>query len=112
MPDDLAGMEDEFRKALKDDTMDKYLLEAMREVDAMLPGTPTIAPVEVAAHVKLTHQERHFARMAGVTDLDMARMIANAAPSRVEHWIMRNNAAQADADWHLRANAATNAWKP
>ncbi len=26
--------------------MDKYLLEAMREVDAMLPGTPPIAPPE------------------------------------------------------------------
>jgi len=30
----------------KEGTMDKYLLEAMREVDAMLPGTPPIAPPE------------------------------------------------------------------
>jgi len=53
--------------------MDEYLLEAMREVDAMLPGTPPIAPPS------MSDAERRYAegmRNAVVLSYD-ERMLCN-----------------------------------
>jgi hypothetical protein len=76
--------------------MDEYLLEAMREVDAMLPGTPPIAPGrsdgwleidchprDLPRHVVLTMEERWYASKAGISDRAMALLIVKEDPGRV-----------------------------
>lgn len=52
------------------DDWDELLLEAMREVDAMLPGTPPIAPRrlsndELRAALQLANAQQQFALYGG-----------------------------------------------
>ena len=72
---------------------DRYLLEAMREVDELTPACPPIAPEETADEktehiypdrVLLTHQEVSLCRKAGLSlrryaELKQAQLMQNAA---------------------------------
>lgn len=55
MPDDLFGLEEDFKQLLnKPKEPDEFMLAAMREVDALTPSVPRIAPV-----IKPPELDRH-----------------------------------------------------
>lgn len=65
--------------------IDKFLLEAMREVDAMLPNTPPIAPQELtglklAAALSLANrQQQNALANMGIGNAFASQQQANAA---------------------------------
>lgn len=61
--------------------MDKYLLEAMREVDAMLPGTPRISPPEPGGWIEWNGTMKQLLERGIGPNSGYSLMMANAANS-------------------------------